>query len=330
MATTWTEHLSRIKKWVRDPSGNVFGEPFLRRLWNDEQQQLVGAIGPAATVKAIRIHPEFYGTYTHDWEWPETDHTIGDVYPLGLFYDAGELTYTYVWEPESIKAANATTYEQGYVYTQPWEAWQCGDPFYPPPIPLPKDFDQAIYLAYDRSPVEPTSQREAMADDEQSWKTRAGDPITYWRDDKNSNWIRLYPLPTLTWQDTEEAQGDPDAAEYADVAVDVDNNLLIVYRAASVDVEGDFDTNSTLPEYFYKYIEYGVAERALRANTDGRIESLADYWGMRKKAGYEVIKRWKRLKLSDRDIGFKTKEAGISTSRPKYPRLPSTYPDAWV
>jgi len=326
---SWTDHLSRLRKWCRDPSGNVFSEPFLRRLWNDEQQVLFGLLGASATVQVVRIHPAFYGSYLQDWEWPYTDHATGEVYAVGRFYDAGELTYLHLWEPEHLKGYNATTYEQGYIYTQPWEAWACADPFFPPPIPLPADFGQSIFLAYDRDRIDPASQRDTMADDEQTWKTRAGDPMTYWRDQKNTNWIRLYPLPTLSWQDSEDVQGDPDEAEYADTAVDVDNNLLVIYRAEAVDVAGDI-TAGQLPEPLLKYIEYGVAERALRANTDGRIESLADYWGIRKKAGYEVIRKYQRMKMSDRNLGLKTKEGIGEGRRPKHARLPSAYPDPWT
>jgi chromatin segregation and condensation protein Rec8/ScpA/Scc1 (kleisin family) len=106
-------------------------------------------------------------------------------------------------------------------------------------------------------------------------------------------------------------------------------NVVVFYKTQPTEIE-DSDDETELPAYIQKYVEYGTAERALRANTDGRIESLADYWGLRKKAGYEAIKKWKRLKLSDRDLQLRTRTSSGIGQRPKYPRLPSTYADRWA
>ena len=325
----WSDHLTRIRRWVRDPDGDIFTENFLLRLFNDELQQLYSLLSPVADVQAVRTHPEFQGSYTHDWEWAHTDHDAGDVYHVGGYYDAGEYTYLYIWEPEQLKGFAATTSDAGDVYTQPWEAWAVTTAHFPPPIPLPADFERVLFMAYDRDPIDPESKREIMGADDTTWKTRDGSPLSYWRDAKNNSWIRLYPIPPLTWQDDEEASGDPDEAEYGSTTVDVDNNLLVIYAAAAAEVEDDEDTTG-LPEFLAKYVEYGTASRALRANTDGRIESLADYWEMRKKAGYEVLRKWMRLKLTDRAMQLRTRDSSGIGQRPKYPRLPSTYPDGWA
>ena len=109
----------------------------------------------------------------------------------------------------------------------------------------------------------------------------------------------------------------------------ISNNLLVVYLAEPAEITAAAD-ETTLPEFLQKYVEYGTAARALRANTDGRLESLADYWELRKKAGYEAIKKWKRLKMADRDIQFRTRTGSSGGARPAYPRLPSSYPDEVV
>jgi hypothetical protein len=350
----WADQLIRIRRWVRDPAANIFSEPFLRLLYNDEQSQLYTVLAPMLNVQAILTHPEFVGTYTHDWEWMHLDHESGNVYQVGQYYDAADYVYFYVWEPESIKGYNADSVDAGSVYTHPWEAWMT-TPHYPPPIPLPDDFNSAVFLAHDRQKLYPETKSEIISRDDMTWKTRTGPGISYWRDAKNNNWIRIYPLPSITWYDDEISIADPDTAEYVDVgeavtfgsedayfgttlvrfdssddANDTDNNILIVYNTDSTDMTAAPD-ESTLPEWMQKYIEYGVAARALRANTDGRVESLADYWDMRKKAGYEVIKRWKRLKMSNRNIVFRTRNGSSGTGqRPKHPRLPSTYADNWI
>lgn len=314
---------------MRDPDGEIFSDQFLLRIFNDEQQQLFGTTGPVQNVKSVRTHPEFRRAYTHEFEWQYSDHENGDVYEVGFYSDSYEMTYLYVWEAEQLKAYGATTSEQGDVYTQPWEAWLASSFWFPPPIPMPSDFAGAVFVSYDRVLVEPISKRELINFNDSTWKTLTGEPFKYWRDQKNNNWIRLYPLPTLTWQDSEEASGDPDEAEYGDSVVDVDANVLVVYVSDPEEITGG-SSESTLPRYLQKYVEYGTAARALRANTDGRIESLADYWDMRKKAGYEVVKKWKRLKMTDRDIRIRTRGGGGTSFRPRHPRLPTTYPDPWV
>lgn len=109
----------------------------------------------------------------------------------------------------------------------------------------------------------------------------------------------------------------------------ISGNLLVVYRVEASEVVDTTD-ETELPSYLQKYVEYGTASRALRANTDGRIESLADYWELRKKAAYEVIKKWNRQKLSAWRIRLATRDGSPGSSRPKYPRLPSSYPDEVV
>jgi hypothetical protein len=350
----WSSQLTRIRRWVRDPDGDIFTENFLLRLFNDELNQLYSLLGPVVNIQVVRVPPEFQGSYTHDWEWAYTEHDDGEVYQFGYVYDPGEYVHTFVWEAESIKGYSAATLEAGDVYTQPWEAWAVTTPHQPPPIPMPTDFEEMRLLCFDRDTVDPATKQDTMYHDDTAWRTRTGTPIQYWRDEKISNRIYLYPLPAETWQDDELGSADPDTAEYADIsetvtfgnetlyfgttlltfetdddAVDTDHNVLAIYRTSPAEITDSTDEVG-LPEYIQKYVEYGTASRALRANTDGRIESLADYWEMRKKAGYEVIKKWLRLKLTDRDFQLQTRNSSGIGQRPKYPRLPSTYPDGWA
>jgi hypothetical protein len=325
----WATQLNRIRRWIRDPIGNIFSEPFLRRLYNDEQQRIYSLLGVVSNIQAIRTHPAFQSGYTHDLEWVYSGHANGEVYQVGQYYDAGDYVYLHVWEAESLKGYGATTQESGDVYTQPWEAWMVTTAWFPPPIPMPDDFDEAVSIIYDRDQVDPETKRELIAGDDTTWKTRGGGPISYWRDAKENNWIRLYPIPTLTWQDSEEVSGDPDEAEYGSTVVDVDSNIVAIYKSTASEIASTLDS-SLLPSFLQKYVEYGVAARALSANTDGRIDSLGDYWTMRRNAGWEVIKKYKRSKLSDRKIQLKTRDGSSGSDRPRLPRLPSTYPDYWT
>jgi hypothetical protein len=104
---------------------------------------------------------------------------------------------------------------------------------------------------------------------------------------------------------------------------DLDDNILLVYRARLVDIVNKSDEVG-LPRYLQKYLEYGVIANAYRANTDGKIQSLADYWDWRKNIGKEVLLRFRYKRLADRDFAF---TGGFSPTRRAHgPRLPSGYP----
>lgn len=326
----WSDQLTRIRRWVRDPDSNIFTDAFLLRLFNDELNSLHNQMGVVADVKVIRTHPEFQSAYLFDWEWAHNDNASGEVYQAGDYYDAGDEVYQHIWEPESLKGYNATTSCAGTFYTQPWEAWVADTPYFPPPIPMPSDFGEMVFIAYDKDEITPESKSELLSRDDQTWKTRTGEPLTYWRDEQNSNWIFIYPLPTVEWQDSYDAETDPEEAEYATgTPLPMEENILAVFRSQANEIEDDND-ESTLPSFLHKYAEYGTAARALRANTDGQILSLADYWDMRKKAGQEVIKRYKTQKMAGRNFCFKPQNGGRPSRQRRHPRLPSEYPDNWT
>lgn len=349
--TTWADQLTRIRRWIRDPDANIFNEAFLRRLYNDELNSIYAKLGVVCEVKAVRVHPEFQYGYLYDWEFVYLGSA--EVYKAGDYYDTEDYSYQHIWEPESLKGYDATTYAAGTFYTHPWEAWMADTPYHPPPIPLPSDWSETVFMAFDRAEIQPLSKKDIIGINDHTWKTVTGSTQYYWRDSKFNNWVYIYPLPTMTWQDDEITSGDPDTAEYTtidtgitfgpedlyfgstlltfgttDDALDTDNNLVVIYRVQPVEIDS-LGAEPELPDWVLKYVEYGVAERALRSNTDGRIESLADYWGIRKKAGHEVIDRFKRMQMTNRNIGLKSQKICTEGDRPKYPRLPSTYPDYW-
>ena len=107
-------------------------------------------------------------------------------------------------------------------------------------------------------------------------------------------------------------------------SIETDDNILLVYEAESVDIEGEEDSG-TLPEFLQKYCECATLERAYSMNTDGKIESLRDYWGWRKNLGVEAILAYKSKRRTDRDYQLLTK--GLSGRRSvRHPRLPDSYP----
>jgi len=121
-----------------------------------------------------------------------------------------------------------------------------------------------------------------------------------------------------------KGEGDTDESEYSASygRIDVDNNLLVIFKKETEDFDATDDV-SALPSFLTKYIEYGVIARAYRANTDGRIESLADYWDWRKEVGLKILATYRSKRYSARHYQLRT--PGIPGRRTyRHPRLPDT------
>ena len=106
--------------------------------------------------------------------------------------------------------------------------------------------------------------------------------------------------------------------------IESDDNVLFVYSKNPTAV-ADVTDESDFPDYLQKYIEYGAIERAYAANTDGQIQSLRDYWAMRREMGMKAITRFMSQRKQDRDYRLTVKGVpGFRTRRA--PRLPDAYP----
>lgn len=109
-------------------------------------------------------------------------------------------------------------------------------------------------------------------------------------------------------------------------AIEADDNVLFVYSKTPTELSSLTD-ESDFPSYLQKYVEYGTLERAFQVDNDGQIQSLRDYWAMRKELGLKAIQRFMSLRKQDRDYRLTTKGApGFRTHR--QPRLPDNYPAA--
>ncbi len=100
-------------------------------------------------------------------------------------------------------------------------------------------------------------------------------------------------------------------------------NFLLVYDVIPNDIIDDQDI-SDFPNFMQKYIEYGVIARAYGANTDGKIQSLSDYWFLRYEAGIAVIKKYMGKRMTDRDYRLMIDHTSVRSRR--HSRLPDTYP----
>ena len=325
---TWAEQLVRIRRFLRDPDGDIWSDAFLLRLYNDEQFDLFNKLGLNETVKAVRIPPMFYSTYLQDWEWTHIDHADGEVWKSFQFHDAEETVFSSTWESQLLSGVDASETDSGHHFTHPWEALADGvTPGDIPPLHAADGFHRMLFIAFDRGPIEATTLKE-IASTDPSWRTRTGVIQSYYRDETISDYLMPYPIPTVAdWQDTGEGEADPDTSQYGSTTLDVDNNLLMVFEKVPTELSATTD-ESDFAKFVQKYVEYGVIERAYGANTDGRITSLSEYWGYRKKIGYKALRIFKNKRTQDRDYCLVTKGVPAKSTR-RHPRLPDAYPAQW-
>jgi hypothetical protein len=103
-----------------------------------------------------------------------------------------------------------------------------------------------------------------------------------------------------------------------------DDNVLLVYKSRPVDLEEEADV-SVFPRFLTKYFEQDALAKLYAMNTDGRIESLRDYWAFRRDTGIKLIEKYRVSRLADRDFCMQTKGVGVRRSL-RHPRLPDEYP----
>jgi len=340
----WGQALKRVRRYIRDPDGNIWSTDLLRELWNEVQREFQTRTSILEDVRTISVPPRFHATITHDFEYA---FAPGTVHYRALRQQQNHFTACYVWEVQEHFALEADISDINVAIIHPWEGW-ASDPSDPPPFPLPADYHEGKAMYYDLEPL-PQSGRKAIQRSDPSWRSRTGEPICWARVDDASNQFFLYPLPsTVVWNDetgdgmVTSVSGDTTGAEVGVVTqrtgtvlsgelgvgvevLEADDNLLAVFEVAPVDVVSE-GTEIAFPDYLEKYIRHGVVSRAYGANTDGHIPSLAAYWAQRYEMGIEATKRFARKRRRDRDYQFRTHQAASRRSR--RPRLPDGYPAA--
>jgi len=340
----WADNLERIRRFLRDPGGSIWSDSFLLRSFNDEQRDFINASNLLEKIEAIRIPPMYGSSYLYEWEWKFTDDK---QFKALKYHHQSDMVYSYVWEGQVLGIGSGSETESGEQFTHPWEGFFVATCSALPPVWFPFDYEVTKFIAWDRDPIDYISLKE-IQNDNASWKSESGEPSYYFRKDSLSNEFYLYPKPsTVIWDDmTGEGQVvnlDDEAANQEDGtiidipgffselsegivtdAVDIDNNILLIYNAKATDITSESD-EIDYPKWVQKYVEYGTVQRAYKANTDGQIGSLADYWGWRKELGLEAIKRFKQRRLVDRDYRLVSR-GGFGRRNIKHPRLPDSYP----
>ena len=127
----------------------------------------------------------------------------------------------------------------------------------------------------------------------------------------------------LALVDVEGEEDTHDLGIHTDLVTTADA-LFLAYDFAPKEITSFYGSDCDWPDWSLKYVMYGTLERAFGADTDGYIPSLRDYWKARKDIGIEALKRFKRMRLTDRD--YRLGGAARKVPRGRGPSLPAGYP----
>lgn len=336
---TFNASLTRIRRFLRDPSAKIWATDLLRRAWNEAQLEIFQKVGMIEEVGAYPYPPQFTYSYTHDWE---NAYAEGDKYQAMELWQADGKVVCWSWETTHWVTEDGPD-SGGARITVPLEAAYL-DPCDYVPHTLHAQFHKAKFAAWDESPITPISQKE-LNESDWNYRTASGTPQYYWRPDLEHNQFVLYPRPSsITWQEEEVgdtfsdtlgegliawSEGSVDQTDTGMITstVNAAGAVLMVYERLPYDIEDDaatWDDEMDLPEFVVHYIEAATLERAFSVDNDGFLPSMRDFWKVRKEIGINALKTYKRNRIKMRDycIGATQADRRIGSKL----RLPSTYP----
>lgn len=204
----FSKELRRIRRFLRDPDGNIWSRALLLNLYNDAQREVHFATRFLEDVSAIRVPPVYHCAYLFDWEWPYLPSTQSQFYKALKDYQQGDYVICYQWEAQLDGSGDAS--DEGIHFTQPWEAFVGEVPGDQVKIRFPSNFYTAKLFVYDREPIGYARKKDIQLQDS-SYMTRTGRTIVYYREDELDNSFIPYPLPsTIDWNDLDESASDPD------------------------------------------------------------------------------------------------------------------------
>lgn len=325
------DSLAKIRRFLRDPDGDIWTDEDLMAYWNDAQVEFAQKVSILERAEAHYYPPRYDWAFMWDWE---QDFLDGDKLQALILHQGSLRVISHPWESaywlETIEAP-----DYGDRWTHPFEVAYCS-PSEAPKVLLHQKCDKLKFMAYDLERIEPLQEREIAAED-RYYKTRSGQVTHYYRPDVYSNQIVIYPIPSnIVFQDYDpsdvfddtggqvDVEGDLNLSDYGlttDV-VDPEDALFMIYSFLPYDAFG-WDDETEWPDWILKYIEYGTLERAFGADTDGFIPTLRDYWKMRKEIGINAIKKFKRMMTADRDYRMGGQNR---PRRGRGPSLPAGYP----
>ena len=199
------EQLKRIRRYLRDPDGNIWSRDLLINLYNDAQENLQIQTRFLENAQTLRTPTLYQFSYMYDWEWGQLSGT--QFYQALRFHEQGEFSFTMMWESQL--DFGGTTPEYGTMFTHPWEAWYT-DPAQTVKVKFPENYHTTKLLAYDQKAITKITKKEITVNDS-SYITTQGEPQYYYREDDLDNSFTPYPRPsTIVWDDPIDSPVDPD------------------------------------------------------------------------------------------------------------------------
>lgn len=200
--------LKRIRRFLRDPDGNLWTRPLLMNLFNDAQREIQMKTKVLEDVTALRVPPLYHCSYLYDWEWPYLPSNQTQFYKA--FKDVQQADYVVTCNFEIQINSSGDVTDEGVHFTQPWEAFVGESPGDQVKIRFPSNFHTAKLLAYDRNPIDYITKKEIQRQDS-SYLIRTGLTQAYYREDDLDNSFIPYPLPTtIDWDDLDEVASNAD------------------------------------------------------------------------------------------------------------------------
>ena len=341
---SWGDELVIIRRLLRDPDSKIWTDNFLLNLYNEVQRELQHKTSVLEDVAAQRVPGLFHFSYMHDWEYTHLPSEFSVFYQCLAKHD--ESVFCHRWETQQTAGLDSDVSDYGCHFTQPFEAFMGETPGEQIRMRFPAHMRNLKFIAYDEEPISHTT-RKAVQSRDSAYLTTEGSPFAYYENDDLDGAYILYPRPAASFADELDGEGvafyatddteDVTTGTIATRTGSTDSDLL----GASVDIIGTtdnvfmvFDVRPTdivttsdegvYPGFLQKYIRYGVVSQAYGGNNDGRIPSLAAYWGNRFQMGVEHIKKFVRNKTRDRDYRLTSGASARRTGR--HPRLPDRYP----
>ena len=206
---TLQAQVKKIRRYLRDPDGNVWSREFINNLYNDAQKDLQQQTQYLEEIAVVSLPPRYQYSYMYDWEWAFLPSGESYFYQCLKYQDLGDFVYCHEWETQENFGVSGDVGDIGTQCTHPWEAWYTS-PGFLIKNKLPDNFGRMRMIAYDRQPIFYTTLKEVTERD-QSYITHEGDPVAYYRDDDLENSFILYPRPSsVVWNDVT----DEEEAEY--------------------------------------------------------------------------------------------------------------------
>lgn len=197
------EQLARIRRKLRDPEGKIWSRSLIADTFNDCQKEIQVKTRFLEDIDVIEIPPVYDVSYTHDWEWRHLPEGTDRAYHCLRYSEQGGFAFCYRFESEMYFGENNSLPDEGYHFTHPWEAFMPtpdSGPGEPVRFKFPSDFHAAIYIAYDRKPLDYEQKRNIQVSDP-SYITTDGEPFCYYREDDLDNEFVLYPRPEANFDD---------------------------------------------------------------------------------------------------------------------------------